>query len=165
MVVVSADELRSYLKRVESGIRAAARQALGQAAAYAAEHARRTTKFKDGTGKLRKSINRGAKGEWALFVQASAKHALWVEEDTKAHEIRPKLSAGVSGPVRPSQSRRSRGAARQFLRFVVGGRTVFARSVRHPGTTGTHFMRDARDAAEAHLFRFVEIGINEVVKH
>lgn len=29
---------------------------------------------------------------------------------------------------------------RKMLRFMVGGRTVFRRSVRHPGTTGSFFL-------------------------
>ena len=29
---------------------------------------------------------------------------------------------------------------RKALRFMIGGRTVFRRSVRHPGTTGTFFL-------------------------
>lgn len=143
MIVLNAEAFLASLRRIETGILAAVRQALGQAAAYAAEHARRTSKFKDRTGELRKEIGRGVRGPWAVFVRASAKHALFVEEDTKPHIIRARRA--------------------KMLRFVQNGRVRFARSVRHPGTKGTHFMRDARDAAEEKLTHFVQYGVNQAI--
>lgn len=35
---------------------------------------------------------------------------------------------------------------RKALRFISGGRVVFAKRVRHPGTEGTHFLTRALDA-------------------
>lgn len=45
-----------------------------------------------------------------------------------------------TGPhvIRPSR--------RQYLRFISGGRVVFARKVNHPGSRGTHFLTRALDA-------------------
>jgi hypothetical protein len=40
-----------------------------------------------------------------------------------------------------------RARRRRSLRFTVGGRVVFARSVRHPGSRGTRFLTRALDAA------------------
>lgn len=62
-------------------------------------------------------------------VQATAKHAVFVAEGTRPHLIVP---------------RRAR-----FLRFVVGGRVVYARVVRHPGTRANPFLK--RAAAQADL--------------
>ena len=39
-----------------------------------------------------------------------------------------------------------RARRRKTLRFVSGGRVVYARQVRHPGTKGTHFLTHALDA-------------------
>lgn len=63
-------------------------------------------------------------------VHAMADYALYVHEPTRPHAIRP---------VRA-----------QALRFQVGGRTVFAKLVRHPGGPGRPFLRNAgvRVAAE-----------------
>ena len=40
-----------------------------------------------------------------------------------------------------------RARRRHALRFTVGGRVMFARSVRHPGSRGTRFLTRALDAA------------------
>ena len=78
------------------------------------------------TGRLRASITvrpsvslRGP----TVRVQADAAYATFVENGTRPHEIRPRR--------------------RRALKFKVGGRTVFARVVQHPGTTGVHFMSRA----------------------
>lgn len=60
-------------------------------------------------------------------VDANVPYAPFVEEDTRPHVIRPRKPGGV-------------------LRFKVGGQTVFARIVHHPGTKGQHFLgRATRD--------------------
>ncbi|OMB79285.1 hypothetical protein A5743_14390 [Mycolicibacterium conceptionense] len=56
-------------------------------------------------------------------VHAKADYALYVHEGTRPHVIRPKRA--------------------QALRFQIGGRTVFARLVRHPGTRARPFLRNA----------------------
>lgn len=161
---IVATGVRKALERLGNDIAVVARQSLGQAASYAAELARATDKFKDGpNARLRGSIRRDVRSAYSIFVKAGARHGLFVEDGTKAHEIRPKMGAGVSGPVRPGQGRRSSGSERSVLRFVIGGRTFFRPSVRHPGTKATHFMRDARDGAERELTRFVEVGIRHAV--
>lgn len=57
-------------------------------------------------------------------VESTVPYAPFVEEDTRPHVIRPRRPGGV-------------------LRFKVGGRTVYARIVHHPGTTGQHFLARA----------------------
>jgi hypothetical protein len=143
MFRIVATGVREALHRISDGVAVVARQVLGQAAAYAAERARATTTFKDRTGELRRRIDRTAKGPFVQFVKASTRYALFVEDGTRAHVIRPRR--------------------RRALRFVMGGQTVFRTSVRHPGTKATYFMRDARDDAEKNLTRFFEVGLRPVV--
>jgi len=52
----------------------------------------------------------------------NTKYALAVEQGTAPHVIKPKK--------------------KKALAFRVGGRVVIVKSVRHPGTKGTHFMGD-----------------------
>ncbi|WP_448497847.1 hypothetical protein [Mycobacterium syngnathidarum] len=56
-------------------------------------------------------------------VHAKADYALYVHEGSRPHLIRPRKA--------------------QALRFQIGGRTVFARLVRHPGTKARPFLRNA----------------------
>lgn len=53
----------------------------------------------------------------------NTKYALAVEQGTEPHIIRPKK--------------------KKALAFQMGGRTVIVKSVRHPGTVGSHFMAHA----------------------
>lgn len=153
----TADTMAS-LRGLEHELDVVTRQALGQAATFALVHARATTKFKDRTTKLRGSLERRQRGPYELSVIAGA-HALFVEEDTKAHQIRPKRTGAVS-------SRRSSGrrAGPKLLTFQIGGRWISTPVVNHPGTTGKHFMRDARDASELELSRYVELGLNRFIQ-
>jgi hypothetical protein len=160
-MAVDAAATIAALHVVERDIIAAARQAFGQSIAFAAELARTTTAFKDGpNASLRGSIRRVMRNDWSGFVIAGgrgARHALFVEDGTKAHEIRPKRVGSVS-------SRRRAGKAMPpLLRFQINGRWVSAKVVHHPGTKPTHFMLDARNQAETALFRFVEAGVSSAI--
>lgn len=131
----------AWLRQAESEMQANAKQALGQSVALALRNARATQAFKDHTGALRRSIVRGERGAFSQFIKASAKHALYVEEDTKAHEIRPKRTGTVS-------SRRAGGKAMPpLLKFRIAGHWISKAFVKHPGTTGTHFLERAAHAA------------------
>jgi hypothetical protein len=72
---------------------------------------------------------------------AEAEYASYVEWDTRAHEIRPRL--------------------RRALRFTIEGRDVFAARVMHPGTRGAHFMARAAARLEEEIDR---IGEEETVR-
>jgi hypothetical protein len=61
---------------------------------------------------------------------AQADYALYVHEGTRRHVIRPRNPGGV-------------------LAFPSGGRTVFARSVNHPGTRARPFLRNAAERVAA----------------
>lgn len=143
---VDSDAALKDLARVQADMLAAARQVLGQLAALAAAHARSTTTFKDQTGALRKSIVRGEKGTWALFVKAGgrdAPYAQWIEAGSKEHEIK---------------ARRAR-----FLRFEQNGQVVFRKRVFHPGTKAARFMQSARDTSEGVANQYLEAGINAAI--
>lgn len=75
------------------------------------------------TGELRSKItwSRVGPGKWR--VTSGAWHTLFVEYPTRPHIIR------------------ARGDG--MLRFRVGGRIVYAKQVRHPGTQAQPFMRPA----------------------
>jgi hypothetical protein len=135
------------LKRVEGDILAAARQILGQLAALALAHAKATDTFKDRSGKLRSSIQRGQKSTWAHFVSAGsggAKYALWIEAGSKPH---------------PIVARRA-----NFLRYEQGGVVKFRKRVFHPGTKPARFMQSARNASEALAEQYLESGINAAIR-
>ena len=107
----------------------------------AAAHGRQVGAFKDQTGALRKSIvgrvvRRDQHGTSGV-VEATAPHAIFVEDDTKAHTIR---------------ARRAR-----MLRWEQDGEVRFARVVRHPGTKGKPFMGPAAIKAEAALYAKTEL--------
>jgi hypothetical protein len=92
----------------------------------------------------------GATGE----ITNDASYARFVEYGTRPHEIWPKEGHGLIGPLRPSQSRRAItdiGTHRVALRFVIGGRTVFARMVHHPGGKPYPFMEPAGSYAEERI--------------
>lgn len=77
-----------------------------------------------------------------VLVRATKPYAGFVEFDTKPHEI---------------VARRKR-----FLRFTVGGRTVFARRVRHPGTKGFRFLYNATHAASRIFAQQVQADLARV---
>lgn len=76
----------------------------------------------EGTGQL---IRRGG-GRWRIWY--SADYASFPDQGTRAHTIRPRNPGGV-------------------LVFQVGGRTVFATKVDHPGNEGTGWFSDTVDRA------------------
>lgn len=78
------------------------------------------------SGRLRESIGfevRITDGQARLENFATAPHAKWVHDGTRAHEIRPRHA--------------------RALRFHAGGRVVFSQRVWHPGTRGTKFLEKA----------------------
>lgn len=83
------------------------------------------------TGNLGRSIEPDALKVTGLFtvtggVTANANYAAAVELGTRPHVIRPK-------------------GGKRALKFNVGGRTVFATSVNHPGTRPRPFLKNAAE--------------------
>lgn len=143
--MIHAKAAAEALKKLETSMISAVRQALGQSAALAAQLARTSNRFKDRSGALRASIQRVSKSDWHQQVRAGgpgARHALFVEGGTVPHAIVPRR--------------------RQFLRFEQGGRIRFAKRVWHPGTKAARFMQTARDAGEVSMAVFVQNGLRRV---
>ena len=72
------------------------------------------------TGNLRRTIHLGSVSARSATTVASAKYAAHVEFGTGPHIIRPRRAS--------------------VLRFSAGGRVVFTKLVRHPGTKPKPFM-------------------------
>lgn len=109
-----------------------------QAAAEAgAIEARTVGRFKDRTGNLRAGIvaryvhSPGLSARWDIV--SKAKYSKFVEQGTRPHVI-----VAVRAVA---------------LRFVVGGKTVFAKRVNHPGTAAMPYMGPAYLKAEGVLYR------------
>lgn len=77
------------------------------------------------TGNLRDSIAIRQQGESVIIGpdMSQAPYAGYVEFGTKPHEIRPRNA--------------------KALRFQIGGQTVYARVVHHPGTRPAHYVARA----------------------
>ncbi len=147
------DSLGSYFDRV---VKKAVEQELAACMADGARRAKQAP-FKDQSKQLRESIVHGTEGKLADgqiegFVGAEAKHAVFVEFDTKPHDIEPKKR----------RAKGSKGAktkrANRALRFESGGDEIFRRKVHHPGTDGLHFIETSMTEEE------VGIRINKVVE-
>jgi hypothetical protein len=164
--------LRERMTRTRHALRTIQADSVAAAGDIAVAHAHRTTAFRDRTGNLRRLINRSAPRfegtEAFVWFVSPAVYSLYVEEDTKAHEIWPKEGHGFVGPLRASQGRRAKtdvGTHRIALRWYVAGQPVFARMVHHPGTTGCHYMATAAEYAGAWLREILErkfIGLQSI---
>jgi hypothetical protein len=97
-----------------------------------AAEAKQNHGYKDRTGVLTNSINRDAvRGSFGgqdltCTVSAGAPYGVFVELGTRSHKIRAKY--------------------RKALRWPVEGGFAFAKSVNHPGTQPTFFLRRAVEA-------------------
>lgn len=86
------------------------------------------------------SVTSSVSGERTLSSQNLV--AVYLDQGTRAHFIRPKVAHGFKGPTQEGQGRRKRGTgkARSVLVFSANGGTRFARVVKHPGTKATKFV-------------------------
>lgn len=154
--------VRGTMHVLAAGTARAVRIGLEAGAAHARSHhahKRRTgllTSRQMLRGELRQAT---AEGAWGYLLNETP-YARYVEEGTAPHIIRPRLAFGMYGPLQVGQTRRPHndyGAGRgSFLRFYVGGRAVFARSVKHPGTNPMPFMAPAAQVAEQRIVEETE---------
>lgn len=97
------------------------------------------------TGRLRASIHLTVSRAFnnpSARIYTNVNYAPFVHDGTQPHVIRPRRRGGR-------------------LRFRVGGMTVFAREVHHPGTSPTTFLtRALRRVAEERGWRYREDGIS-----
>jgi len=77
---------------------------------------------------IRAQIQRGPGGEFRGVINVRHPASLYVVHGTRPHRIEPRRPGGV-------------------LRFMVGGRVVYARYAMHPGTKRNDFLLQALRAA------------------
>lgn len=139
-VEVEAAEFVQYMGQMAKALDAACYTAWVRQTDKAAEYMR-ANGYKDRTGALSKSMrgvaSRQGAFQYRAVVSANERYALWVDQPTRAHIIKPKR----------------RGYPLRFFWAKVGRYVSFMR-VRHPGTRGAHFSRAA--LLEFGMFRFPE---------
>jgi hypothetical protein len=144
----NTNELQREWAEADRAISDALRDGVRDAVTEGAAEARSTHKYKDQTGALTASISGrvlvSTPGAALGEMRASKGYASHVEGGTDPHVIEPK-----------------RGKA---LKFTIGGRTVFATRVNHPGTRPHPFMAQAYHKAERVLRASAEKGIERARK-
>ncbi len=127
--ILDATDLNRAVATAILGLDAAVGEGLREGAELVEQSAKREHGYTDRSGDLTRSIeaqpvtgafyahNQGAD------VSADAGHAKFVHGGTKPHVIRARKA--------------------KALRFQAGGKTVFARSVNHPGTEPEPFLTEA----------------------
>ncbi len=124
----NAGEVERFLEAQGRKFKRVPEQAVKKATALALRNIKNDAKSKGlrKTGTYVRSMSMEVKdqgrGGWAGRVGTWINYALGLEKGTKPHVITPRR--------------------RRALRFVVGGREVFARRVNHPGTRAYHVFRD-----------------------
>lgn len=162
------------IQRTKNSVQLHLQLAVRSAAEAGRDAAKQSPNFKDRTGRLRSEIvarllTRTTRSvEWEIL--SGAPYSRYVEEGTAPHDIRPKAAYGLKGPLRQGQTRRATGKGPhehivgrgRALRFQVGGRTVFASVVHHPGTAPHVFMGLGYYAAERRIFREFELMLSRI---
>lgn len=126
-----------------AGIERTVKDELGRAADFADQHVQKSRAFKDRTGRLRRSGRHKVRRN-KLTLGWSAPYAGYVEYGTRPHVIKPRRASA--------------------LRFVAGGRTVFAKKVNHPGTKPRKFGYRATRAAYRVLGQRLSVRLGKLGK-
>ena len=154
MLTVSSDKFPFALSKdvfvhtLRRGIHTAVEKGADAGVRYATnnhQHARRTGLLTSRASLKWRPVKRSQNGLTIDFMNI-APYARFVEFGTRPHEIWPKEGHGFVGPLQPGQSRRAKtdiGTHRVALRWYSGGKPVFARMVKHPGTAPMPFMEPA----------------------
>jgi hypothetical protein len=124
MFHIDASECLRNLATIERRVLDAARLGMDQVVKVAYRSAKETTLYKDQTGELRGTTDIVDLGAYKKRLILRASYARYINDGTKPHTILPKTPGGL-------------------LRFVIGGRVVFARKVRHPGTAKRPVLENA----------------------
>lgn len=135
MIDFDLSEIKRACTEAQRGLEAAAERVVVGAAEAGVSTVKARHRYRDRTGRLTgtafarllRAGPAGAEGEMVWPVP----YASFVDQDTQPHVIAARNA--------------------RMLRFQVGGRVVFARSVKHPGTKGARFVDDAIAAAEQAL--------------
>lgn len=132
--MIDGDQLRRDLHDLQAVLRNAASQALREAVNAAQQTAKNTSLFRDRTGATRKSITGAVFGSNGVVEARGA--AVFLQNGTRPHTISARNA--------------------KTLAFQVNGRTVFRRSVKHPGTAARPFMTEAERVGEQTLLYGLE---------
>lgn len=137
---------------------------VGHAVTTSTAKARSEHRWQDRTGATRNSIvgqvtdtGKGAEGHVdvgenaARLATGTAPHVITAGE-RKVSGGRDAAGRFLKGSTRPG-----------MLRFQVGGQTVFARSVNHPGTRPDPYLDQAAEAAGEDLFAATEQMLDELL--
>ena len=137
--ITGVDELRSKLKpalfraSLERGLSAVVHELKGEV--------QRRTPVK--TGRLRSSITAHVSGMRGA-ISSNANYARFVEEGTRPHTITARRARALAWPGVAARTSSGLGRGPRGTRSGTGrGGFIYARSVRHPGTTGRHMFRNA----------------------
>jgi len=113
-IELDVDAVNDAFARLRSSLRIAGWDAIAAASKASLSRISGGAYFKNRTGKTAKSFSIERSGEWQGAIVSRSPVAAFMDRGTKPH---------------PIVARRARA-----LRFTIDGRTIFARSVRHPGT-------------------------------
>jgi hypothetical protein len=131
-IELDVDALVAALQQAGENLSGNLSMALELGADLVAAHAKTSHGYTDRTGLLTNSIDKGdlegsfKSQDLTITVSAGAPYAVFVEEGTRPHKIRPRF--------------------RKSLRWPVEGGFAFAKEVDHPGTRAVHFLRGAMEA-------------------
>lgn len=126
-------------KKIDRAVTEAVRKNLERGVAIAQQHAPVKT------GELVNSITYTQNGHEGSFgPNPVTVKAVVMEKGSDPYIIRPKNA--------------------QALRFVVGGRVVFAKEVKHPGVQGFRYMEKAREAVEPQIKADVREAVRRALR-
>lgn len=108
------------------------------------------------TGDLRKSINVTNEGIGEYSVGSTLPYAAAVHDGRKETTIKPNL-----GWNPPHGDRKSTDPQKARLRFMIGGKIVFARQVKQPAREGKPFLREAAQEVRNAGFDFLVPTLTE----
>jgi|GEM_PF-3315301 len=145
MIRIDASECLRNLATIERRVLDEARLGMAEVAKIAYRNARETTLYKDRTGELRGTTDIVDLGAYRKRLIFRAKHARYVTGGTRAHVILPRNAP--------------------YLRFVIGGRVIFARRVNHPGTAKRPVLENAGAAGSQAMSVVLNEGAERAVKY
>lgn len=163
MISIDASELLRNLKTIERRILDSARIGMDTVVKVAYRSIKESTLFKDRTQELRGTTDIVDLGAFKKRLIMRAPWAKYVNDGTRPHPIWPKAAKSFVGPVRAGQSRGGKGS--HLLRFVIGGRVVFARMVNHPGTEPRPVLENAAAAGGQAMKIILEEGAERAVHY
>lgn len=163
--VAGTEEVRAELARIGTVL---TQKALAKTADDLEEYIDHAADRHTKTGALRRSIfNRKVGNGYEIGHDLQkALYAKWVVKGSRPHVIRPK-EGGSYKSYKTIEGKATRkgiakgGAPRQFLRWAIGGRFIFAREVHHPGYAGDDYISRAARLAPRMFAIHVNTLLNE----